>query len=368
MDGPSSSRNDGALPIFDIGPYLSGGDEGTREALCRGVAESLKRSGALVVTDPRVDSRANSRFIDVMEAYFGQSSDVKMRDARPHLHYQVGVTPEGIERPRCLNDQSIQGLIDLLGRDEASAPRRPHGPDPKWRYFWRLGDRPTQTRFQELNAEPVVPTGPQFADWVSTMDAWGHLMLGTIKTVSEMVALGLGLDKEVFTQRMQYGPHLLAPTGTDLLKHGEVGTVFAGFHNDLNFLTVHGKSRFPGLFIWLRDGKKVPVRIPDGCLLLQAGKQMEWLTGGTIRAGYHEVVGTEETARARDEALKAGRSTWRVSSTVFSQLASDEVLRVLDKFLAGASDEERQAILERYPAMPVGQFVEEELRCINLRG
>ena len=200
------------------------------------------------------------------------------------------------------------------------------------------------------------------------MDAWGHLMLGTIKTVSEMVALGLGLDKEVFTQRMQYGPHLLAPTGTDLLKHGEVGTVFAGFHNDLNFLTVHGKSRFPGLFIWLRDGKKVPVRIPDGCLLLQAGKQMEWLTGGTIRAGYHEVVGTEETARARDEALKAGRSTWRVSSTVFSQLASDEVLRVLDKFLAGASDEERRAILERYPAMPVGQFVEEELRCINLRG
>lgn len=67
-----------------------------------------------------------------------------------------------------------------------------------------------------------MPEGPQFADWVSTMDTWGHLMLDTIKTVSEMVALGLGLDKDVFTQRMQYGPHLLAPTGTDLLKHGEV--------------------------------------------------------------------------------------------------------------------------------------------------
>ena len=223
--GPSSRSdgNDFVLPIFDISPYLSGGDGGQREALCHGVAECLKVSGALVVVDPRVDSRANSRFIDVMEAYFGQPSNVKLRDARPHLHYQVGVTPEGIERPRCLNDQSIRDLIDGLGRDdEASAPSRPHGPDPKWRYFWRLGDRPTQTRFQELNAEPVVPEGPQFADWVSTMDTWGHLMLDTIKTVSEMVALGLGLDKDVFTQRMQYGPHLLAPTGTDLLKHGEV--------------------------------------------------------------------------------------------------------------------------------------------------
>jgi hypothetical protein len=38
----------------------------------------------------------------------------------------------------------------------------------------------------------------------------------------------------------------------------------------LNFLTIHGKSRFPGLFIWLRDGSRVPVVVPDGCLLLQA--------------------------------------------------------------------------------------------------
>lgn len=123
--GPPSSRDD-VLPIFDISPYLSrrGGDHG--EALCRGVAESLKRSGALVVVDPRVDSRANSRFIDVMEAYFGQPSDVKLRDARPHLHYQVGVTPEGIERPRCLNDQSILDLIDQLGQATMPLPRGGH--------------------------------------------------------------------------------------------------------------------------------------------------------------------------------------------------------------------------------------------------
>jgi hypothetical protein len=55
---------------------------------------------------------------------------------------------------------------------------------------------------------------------------------------------------------MQYGPHLLAPTGSDLHvhKYGKKGTVLAGYHYDLNFLTIHGKSRFPGLNIWLRDG------------------------------------------------------------------------------------------------------------------
>jgi hypothetical protein len=58
---------------------------------------------------------------------------------------------------------------------------------------------------------------------------------------------------------MQYGPHLLAPTGSDLHteQYGKLGTVLAGYHYDLNFLTIHGKSRFPGLNIWLRDGTYV---------------------------------------------------------------------------------------------------------------
>lgn len=60
------------LRIFDLGPYLDGDETEGTAALCRDVAASLKQSGVLVVVDPRVDSRANSEFIDVMEAYFGQ--------------------------------------------------------------------------------------------------------------------------------------------------------------------------------------------------------------------------------------------------------------------------------------------------------
>ena len=29
--------------------------------------------------------------------------------------------------------------------------------------------------------------------------------------------------------------------------------------------------------------------VPEGCLLLQAGRQLEWLTGGAAAAGMHEV-------------------------------------------------------------------------------
>ena len=56
---------------------------------------------------------------------------------------------------------------------------------------------------------------------------------------------------------MTNGPHLLAPTGSDMSKFGTIGTVFAGFHYDLNFLTIHGKSNYPGLYIWLRNGTRM---------------------------------------------------------------------------------------------------------------
>jgi len=36
------------------------------------------------------------------------------------------------------------------------------------------------------------------------------------------------------------------------------------------------------------------VQVPEGHLLIQAGKQLEWLTGGYISAGFHEVIYTKE--------------------------------------------------------------------------
>lgn len=115
-------------------------------------------------------------------------------------------------------------------------------------------------------------------------------------------------DRSVFvihgllTQRFCDSPHLLAPTASDLVKYGQKDTILAGFHTDLNFLTIHGRSRYPGLNIWARNtGKRIPVKFPatGSYLLVQAGKQIEHLTGGLIKAGYHEVVVNEATLEVR---------------------------------------------------------------------
>jgi isopenicillin N synthase-like dioxygenase len=63
-------------------------------------------------------------------------------------------------------------------------------------------------------------------------------------------------------------------------------------------MTIHGKSRYPGLSVWTRDWKKKSVKIPTGCLFVQAGKSFEQITGGYVLAGFHEVIYTEATRLA----------------------------------------------------------------------
>lgn len=149
------------------------------------------------------------------------------------------------------------------------------------------------------------------------MDKWGSKLHQAVQQVAEMAAIGMGIDKNTFSENMKGGAHLLAPTGSDLAKN-DVGAIFAGFHYDIAFLTIHGKSRYPGLYVWTRNNQKLQVKVPNGCLLLQAGKTFEHITGGYVLAGLHEVIYTEKTKDAFLKAKEEGRRTWRVSSTMFT--------------------------------------------------
>ena len=132
--------------------------------------------------DPRVDEKHNDRFVDMLENFFEQSDGV--RDARPELSCQVGVTPERTEVPRnhCAKVQEM---------DENNRPVTLCQPeaDPKWRFFWRIGPQPAETKYKSLNADTVIP--PEFPEWKEVMDMWGEKMLDALKTLAGMAAEGL---------------------------------------------------------------------------------------------------------------------------------------------------------------------------------
>lgn len=70
------------------------------------------------------------------------------------------MTPEGTEMPRCIVDPSSAASISQQVSEHRAT--LPTGPDPKWRFFWRVGDRPQLTEYPELNADPVIPAGEHF--------------------------------------------------------------------------------------------------------------------------------------------------------------------------------------------------------------
>jgi isopenicillin N synthase-like dioxygenase len=338
------------FPVIDLASYLS--QSGDWAGSCEKIAHLLHQFGILIVKDPRVDDQLNTNFLDMMEQYYEQPEEVRLQDARPDVHYQVGVTPEEIERAR-----NHCGRMKGLNDSERPLTECPPEKDHKSRFFWRIGAPPPNDLHRDLNMPPVIPKA--FPKWAETMNGWGEKILATVKTVSEMAAVGFKLPADMFTSKMNYAPHLLAPTGSNLRTWGKLGTVFAGYHYDLNFLTIHGKSRFSGLYVWTRQGRKMLVKVPDGCLLLQAGKQFEWLTGGYVLAGFHEVVVNEAALAAKEAAAAAGRSLWRISSTLFGHIASAETLEPVAHF-------KQQPTANEYPAISAGEQVLAELKAISL--
>lgn len=354
MSAASPSDELPTVGIVDVSRFLQRA-EGFEED-CKRVSELLSEFGVIVIKDTRVKKAKSDKFLDMLEDYYALPMSEKQKDIHPEYSYQIGATPDNTEKSREDNCKFAASL-DAKNKPQTICPP---GFDPKWRYFWRVGSLPEKTDFPQLNAPQESPA--KFPEWAEVMDDWGTLMMTGCETVARMAAIGFGLPETAFTDLMNQGPHLLAPTGSDIGSL-PVGTVLAGLHYDLNFLTIHGRSRYPGLTAWMRGGHKFKVKIEEGCLLLQAGKQLEWLTGGVVFAGFHEVVVTEKSKERAALAAKENRPQWRVSSTLFSHIASDQILKPLS---IGASWASKAGDLAKYPPIKAGAQVAEELAAIKL--
>ena len=159
----------------------------------------------------------------MMEVFFNSRSKEfyqgSMTDIFPDTAYQVGATPELKEQAKKHPD-----IINSFKDGHKPTTKLDPDYDAKWRFFWRMGELTDKEKTQNVRHEPEG-----FPQWKATMDKWGIHMLNGCFTVSEMFALGAGLPKDTFTKMMERGPHLLAPTGSDLERYNP-GTVFAGFH------------------------------------------------------------------------------------------------------------------------------------------
>ena len=83
---------------------------------CGRVSDSFHSTGVVIIRDPRVNENDNWKFIDMLEQYYLRASSqfysgVIVPEVKPELHYQVGATPEKVEKARN-HCERINGLAE----------------------------------------------------------------------------------------------------------------------------------------------------------------------------------------------------------------------------------------------------------------
>lgn len=169
------------LPVIDLDVYLN--NDLSSEAVkqeCVKAAQALVTYGALVLHDSRAAASDNEKFLDLLEDYFAQPEPELRKDERPELSYQIGVTLENTEKPKCAVDEPCLDVIQKLDPSQRPLDIEGHQPDPKCRFFWRMVEQPPyKTDFPGLNAANIVPEASHIKDrWAPTMDVWGTSMKG----------------------------------------------------------------------------------------------------------------------------------------------------------------------------------------------
>lgn len=143
------------VPIIDISKYLSSPDSGSNLSACKEIASAFHKYGALIVKDPRVKKEYNEDFIDMMEKYFYSRAQKyyagqKVEDIFPEYGFQTGATPEYKE----LAKPHPEVIKACSGDNKPDTPEIPPY-DAKWRYFWRIGERPVGDR--DLDPPRFIP-------------------------------------------------------------------------------------------------------------------------------------------------------------------------------------------------------------------
>lgn len=178
------------LPVIDLDVYLNNPlDSEAVQEECRKAANALITYGALVLHDSRVSEEDNSTFLDILEDYFAQPEEVLRKDEKPELSYQIGVTLENTEKPKCAVDEPCLDVIQRLDPSQRPLDISAHSPDPKCRFFWRMSEQPPfETEFPGLNAPNVVPEAPHIRGrWEPAMNQWGTSMKSAYGTGSPLL-------------------------------------------------------------------------------------------------------------------------------------------------------------------------------------
>jgi isopenicillin N synthase-like dioxygenase len=245
-------------------PLISMKDQaGNPDGFARQLGASFKRFGFAMVSDHGVPDDMVARAWAVTKAFFALPEDEKRRYFVEGGGGARGLTPFKTEIAKGATH------VDL-------------------KEFWHVGrELPQGHRFQDAMAPNIWPDRPEgfretFLNLFSALDDAGDRLLSAI-------ARYLGLAPNWFDSAVRDGNSVLR-----LLHYPPVPAdapeVRAGAHEDINLITLLLGAEEAGLQLLERSGEWLPVKPPEGAMVVNVGDMLQRLTNNFLPSTTHRVV------------------------------------------------------------------------------
>ncbi|MGF7151688.1 isopenicillin N synthase-like dioxygenase [Sphingomonas zeicaulis] len=303
---------------------LSLADEATDpHAFAAALGGSFERFGFAVVADHGIDPALIDRAWALTKTFFDQPEEVKRAFHVPGKGGARGYTPFGIEIAKGATENDLKE-------------------------FWHVGrELPAGHRYRETMPDNLWPETPEgfkatFLELYNEFDRVGLRLLSAI-------ARHLGLDAHWFDTAVENGNSVMR-----LLHYPPVSPeapgVRAGAHEDINLITLLLGAEEAGLELLDRDGRWLPIKPPEGAMVVNVGDMLQRLTNHVLPSTTHRVVNPPPERRGKA----------RYSMPFFLHLAPDFLIETLEGCVSAENP-------DRYPQpITADQYLHQRLREIGL--
>ncbi|PCD04185.1 flavonol synthase [Sphingomonas spermidinifaciens] len=279
-------------PLADIRPVSLADQAADPDGFARDFGEAFQRYGFAIVRDHGIDEGLIARAWAMTEALFALPEEQKRGWYVPGGGGARGYTPFKTEIAKGATH------VDL-------------------KEFWHIGrELPAGHRFAAVmspNIWPDVPEGfrDTFLELFAAFDAAGSRLLSAI-------ARYLDLAPDWFERAVEDGNSVLRllhyPPVTE-----DAPNVRAGAHEDINLITLLLGAEEAGLELLDRDDRWLPVKPPEGAMVVNVGDMLQRLTNHVLPSTTHRVVNPPPERRGHS----------RYSMPFFLHPAPDFVIKTL---------------------------------------
>jgi isopenicillin N synthase-like dioxygenase len=314
------------IKTVDYLDYISG-DPKRKASFIKQLGDAFSEIGFAIVANHGVSEDLKSRLFDVVDRYFQQPEDVKLKDEDLNNGGQRGFISKGRETAKGHSVPDLKEFYHVGQEVTDGDPIKSEYPDNIW---------PTAIpEFQEITMEVF-----------RTFEKTGRDLLRAI-------AVYLDLEENYFDNKIHNGNSILRLLHYYPVENADqipAGAVRAGAHEDINLITLLMGGSARGLQALKKDGEWLNVSPEPGQIVINMGDMLQRLTNGRLRSTTHRVI-----TLSGDDYKKP-----RFSTPFFLHPRSDMDLTCLPSCISEENP-------KQFSDMTAGQYLEERILELGLK-